>query len=193
MKWDSLISLFREADNNGARRRLYLGCAGILRGSTWGQFAKLGEGFSDDDISKMADSITEFITCLSEGVSDNDVRLSGDCFLIGSIFNPYDFAGRSSEDILNESIYLSPKKISAMELSEIENQATAALLFRYRYCYLKQEFFGVHAISQWIGLLTAKTKAPVAACVIRHLLDSLDATRGSVECMIKARTGSPPS
>jgi hypothetical protein len=153
-----------------------MGCAAVVERSTWGQFAKTGSGFTQGDIAAIAAAMTEFVSSSLDRLSVLDVSLSGDCYMIGHVFRPYDFAKQFSQDMLAESTHLSVAAIAGREATDIENQATAALLFRYRYCFLAGEFFDVGTISQWVRLMSTKSSVAVGAAMIVRLLDLLEAT-----------------
>lgn len=149
MSLTPLALLLGETDESLALGRLHAGARAAIELSTWGQFAKSGLGFTASDVDGMSAAIVAFIRGTVDHLPDLSVVLSGECYLIGSQFDPLDFAERLSEDLVSESLYAARASKTSQNATEMEDRATAALLYRYKYCAIANDFFDMATIIAW--------------------------------------------
>jgi hypothetical protein len=169
-----LLLLYDETDFGAVRLRIAAGCAAVIRGSTWGWIRKDTRRLSEDNIATIAEAMTAYILAPVEKASGVSVQLSGKCYLVGQVLDVDEFARVHSGDFVFECTSFNEKATAAHDARYLEDEATAAILFGYKYGLLAEEYFQVGGIAEWARLISASRGEQVCAMKVLHLLDTLD-------------------
>jgi hypothetical protein len=190
MNVEPLLRLYDETDLDAVRRRIASGCASVIKGSVLGKRAGADRELTEDDVARMAEAMTAYILAPSyipptwDPASSEalpldklpvpaSVQLSEDCFGMGQVFGVDEFAEQFSRDLLAESAQFSDTRIAEHDHRYLEDQATAAILFRHKHCASGRGLFEPWAIARWVRLICADRGERVAGKKVLHLLDTL--------------------
>jgi len=178
MKLQPVLQVFGDGDEVTVREYVSKVCTSLVRRSTWGQFARDGLGFTERDAIQIGGTIAAYIVLPVDEIADLRCELSGPCYMVGRVFDPHEFARKESADLLTENLF--PRSTDSSCFIDVDHEATAAIIYRYRYCFLEDEFFDIRGIALWVRMLSGRYDNSILLRRLVALLQALEAISGDV-------------
>ncbi len=170
---DTFAHLFSASNDGNHISRMQEAFMAVLRGSTWYACEEVSRPFTEEELSQLASGMIYYVTTRSDLLYRNEECLSSD--VIKCRIGIFDLASKYSEDFIFESVYAIPLDKSLDGLRQVRDRASAACLFRYKYCCVHEELFLMSWIHNWVKISLAVDKVLGATeCGLNTMLSTLD-------------------